>query len=126
MLGRIRAEAGVLMLAMAVVLPGGCAGIAEVQCGTAAERQGEYLGEFYSSTKCNTTTTTTTTRTTHDGKPQLIVNNDTTCSPQYEKRWRWNVDSDRYLAECYAEVQRKYGPRPTPPLPAAALRRTDG
>ena len=122
--GRARAKAGFLVLAMAVVLPGGCTWLAEGSCQLDAEQHGEYLGEFYTGTKCDTTTTTT--RTTHDGKPQGIVNNDTTCTPQYQRRWRWNADSDRYLGACYAEVQRKYGPRPTPPPPAAAQRRTDG
>lgn len=112
------------VLAMVAAPLGGCAWLTEEGCQINAEQAGKSLGSFYTGTTCDTTATTT--RTAHDGKPEIIVSNHTICTPQYESHWRWNAGSDRYLDACYAEVQRKYGPRPTPLPPRAALRRTDG
>lgn len=98
------------VLALVALPLGGCAALARGACRSDALRQGEYLGNFYTGTNCSTSTTTE--RSTHNGKPQVTTKTDTTCVPQYEDRWRWNASSDAYLADCLAEVERRYPSQP--------------
>lgn len=101
----------IAILVVTSVLPG-CAYIARNMCNSDALRKGDYLGRQYTGESCSTTTS----RDTHDG----VRERTTTCTPTYEDRWQWNASSDRYVAYCLADVERRYPSKPAtgmPPLP---------